>query len=186
MNTTRITVPKYPDEVKFCVKYLNSKGYKSTDFSSILQSTSAEDPDFNLVKKQTEQFFIDLASALRPMWPPGDKEGKWAWRESVDNLSRRLQALWRLRKLPEYPLEVCVSVASRYLESFNDKSTKYMQTLKYFVLKQDTVHKGNGKVELINKSKFADMLEGKSDDDAIQNEWEELIGNTNLGEGELI
>ena len=51
----------YPPEIKFCVKYLNERGYKSVDFPCILQSIKAEDPDYNLVKKQTEQYFIDLA-----------------------------------------------------------------------------------------------------------------------------
>lgn len=171
----------YPPEIKFCVKYLNERGYKSVDFPCILQSIKAEDPDYNLVKKQTEQYFIDLAAALRPLWPAGMKDGKYEWRESVGNLSRRLMALWRLRQLKEYPIEVCLSVAQRYLSSFENKDTKYMQTLRYFVMKEKHV-----KGATIYDSKFADMLEGKSDDDAAQNEWEEVINSVTAGEGILI
>ncbi len=61
-----------------------------------------------------------------------------------------------------------------------------MQTLKYFVLKQNKLSNGDGTVKYTYESRFADMLEGKSDEDAIQNEWNELINSASLGEGELI
>ena len=176
---------KYSDEIKFCVKYLNEQGIFSSDnLDEIIALCKDLDLDFNIVKVE-HSFYTDLAKKLRELWPTGEKDGKYPWRESVFNLSRRLETLWRVRKLKTYTLDSCLTVARRYLAQFKD-STKYMQTLKYFVLKQNKLSNGDGTVKYTYESRFADMLEGKSDEDAIQNEWNELINSASLGEGELI
>ena len=179
-------------EIRFCVRYLLEHGINANNFDDVVVSMPPEDEDdkFELVKvpKKTS-FFDNLAEKLRELWPPGEKEGKYPWRDSVGNISRRLQLLWKERfpnfKENENSIEQCLTVARRYLAKF-ENDTKYMQTLKYFILKQEPISKGNGHLTYINKSRFADMLEGKADEDAIMNEWDFLVNDASIGEGEII
>ena len=182
------TNTKITPEVKFCIRYLLEHGIDSSNFGKIAKVVNVFDPRFELVRKKSvgKPFFDELAKKLREMWPPGDKDGKWAWRDSVPNLSERLKVLWDARMDgKDYTLEECLSVARRYLSRF-EQDTKYMQILKYFIWKQKDLLRGDGTVKHIMESKFADMLEGKADEDAVQNEWENLMSSSSFGEGELV
>lgn len=105
-----------------------------------------------------DEYFIKIAKALRPLWPKGEKDDKYPWRDSIENLTKRLKTLWDIRKLREYTVEECVIVANKYLNRFTDNA-KFMQTLKYFILKQDRVIDHDGRIHYTNKSMFADMLD---------------------------
>lgn len=142
------------------------------------------DEKFSLVKDENQQsFFEELAEGLRNLWPPGEKDGKYPWRDSVSNLSRRLEALWRDRQLKDFSIDDCLMVARRYLAQF-EQSTKYMKTLKYFILKQDKLIAENGRITYTNSSLFADMLEGKVEIDiGMDDEWNAIInGVQDIGE----
>lgn len=54
------------------------------------------DPKFTIERStgSKKSFFEELAERLREMWPPGEKDGKYPWRDSVGNLARRLELLW--------------------------------------------------------------------------------------------
>ena len=117
-------------------------------------------PELRIEQKQQENFFEDLATALRKLWPEGEKDGKYPWRESVKNITARLKLLWEVRDLKDYTLEECLIVARRYIAQFQN-NVKYMKTLKYFILRQnEKVVKENGMIKYMNQSAFADMLEG--------------------------
>ena len=183
MNTT--------SEIRFCVRYLLDKGINALNFNEVIAALPPVELDdkFELLKipKKTN-FFDDLATKLRELWPPGEKDGKYPWRDSVSNLSKRLRMLWKER-FPDFvekedSVEQCLTVARRYLAQF-EHDTKYMQTLKYFILKQKQLVEKDGRIKYISDSKFADMLEGKNALDAIENEWNFLVNDINLGEGEL-
>lgn len=179
---------KLTPELKFCVRYLNEHGISSEKFKIIAKAVSIRDPYFRLVPLviPPPSFFEELASKLRELWPPGDKDGKWAWRDSVPNLADRLKVLWENRlEGKEYSIEDCLAVANRYLSRF-ELDTKYMQILKYFIWKQKNLINSDGKIKYIVESKFADMLEGKSDEDAVQNEWESIMSSSDFGEGNLV
>ena len=119
---------------------------------------------------------------MRELWPTGEKDGKWPWRDSVSNLSRRLQALWKDRNFGDKTVDECLIVARKYLAQFEDNA-RYMQTLKYFILKQDKIVDKTGRIKYINKSVFADMLESNS---TIE-EWGDIFESSNTYEqGELI
>lgn len=176
---------KYSNEVIFCVKYLKDKGMlKESYVKDILQQVDSLDTDYKIVEAPKD-FWHELAEALRPLWPPGDKDGKWAWRDSVNDLSRRLETLWSVRNLGEYSIDTCVEVARQYLSRY-ETNAKYMQVLKYFVLKQKKIVLPDGKVKYINQSVFADMLENATDDVRNQAEWNELLENATVGEGRLV
>lgn len=176
-------------DVKFCVRYLLEHGINSLQFRQIVKELNDYDLRFELVpvnKATPKSFYDELAEKLRELWPPGDKDGKYAWRDSVPNLSRRLKILWDDRlKGKEFTIDQCLTCARRYLAQF-ESNTKYMQTLKYFILKQDSVVKNDGRITYTSKSKLADMLEGVADEDAVQNEWDFLVNQTSVGEGDLV
>ena len=69
-------------------------------------------------------------------------------------------------------------VARRYLAQY-ENNTKYMQTLKYFVLKQGKIVGNDGGVRYIQQSQFADMLESITDEDKNQAEWESMFEQSN-------
>ena len=178
---------EYSDEIKFCVKYLLEHGVNVKEFMKVVFSLGGTMRKFELVpvKPSRKDFYTELAEKMRELWPSGDKDGKYAWRDSVPNLAHRLECLWSDRlKGKEYTLEQCLTVARRYLAQFED-NTKYMQTLKYFIMKQATMKKGNAN-KVVVSSRFADMLEGIADDEAAQNEWDELVNSASVGEGEII
>lgn len=175
----------YSPEVKFCVRYLLNQGITAFNFGRVQLQLCSDDADFNLVPVPSSQkdFFTELAEKMRELWPAGEKDGKYPWRDSVGNLSRRLQALWKDRGFGEKTVEECLTVARRYLAQFEDNA-KYMQTLKYFILKQDSiVDKNTGRIKYINKSVFADMLESN----AVFEEWGDVFESSNtIEQGELI
>lgn len=177
----------YSPEVKFCVRYLLNHGINSTNLVKVQLQLSSDDADFNLVPVPGSQkdFFIELAEKLRELWPPGDKDGKYAWRDSVPNLSRRLKALWDERfKDKQFTIDECLIAARKYLAQFED-NVKYMQTLKYFIMKQKSLVEKDGRIRYINESKFADILEGNSEL-AAMDDWNDILNGSTVDEGELI
>ena len=133
----------------------------------------------------SQEFFQELANKLRGLWPSGEKDGKYPWRDSVDNLTTRLKNLWMLRELKDYTLDECLAAARRYLEQFRDNA-KYMQTLKYFILKQHSIVQKDGSIKYINESKFADLLEG-SLARSMQEEWASAFNSDEIYEqGEVV
>ena len=176
-------------EIKFCVRYLKEQGVTVKDIINITKSLSPRDPDFVLVKMKKDSFFTELAEKMRDLWPSGGRTIKgheYPWRDSVDNIAKRLETLWKDRfKDKEFTIEECLMVARRYLSQF-EHDTKYMMGIKFFIWKQKELVQSDGRIKYVTESKFADMLEGKADDDAVQNEWDEMLNSGNLGEGELI
>ena len=148
----------YNPEELFCIKYLKERNLLSDDdIKGMLDLLKEVDVNYKFVKVQPD-FYHDLATELRKLWPAGEKDGKYPWRDSVNNLAARLEALWQIRQLGEYPIPVCLTVARRYLSNF-ENNAKYMKVLKYFILKQNKVVEANGHVKYMSESTFADMLE---------------------------
>ena len=177
-------------EILFCIKYLKDHGVNAQNLWEYDTAIERFDTsNFTIVKLRdapiSEQFFEDLAKGLRSLWPPGDKDNKYPWRDSVKNLKMRLQALWEERRLNNYTLDECLAVARRYLAQF-ENDTKYMKLLKYYIWKQKKLVSSDGSVTYTYESQFADMLEGKSDIDAIENEWASMLTDVSIGEGDLI
>jgi len=172
-------------EVKFCVRYLVSRGINAFNFRQAQLALGDNDPDFELVKVTDVEydFFEELATKLRELWPPGEKDGKWPWRDSVSNLSRRLKTLWKDRQLKDISIDDCLMAARRYLAQF-EENARYMKTLKYFILKQDKLIAENGRITYTNNSLFADMLEGKVEIGAgMDDEWNAILNGTeDIGE----
>lgn len=124
-----------------------------------------------------DDFFNTLAEKMRLLWPSGDKDSKYAWRESAPSLAKRLKTLWSVRNLGKFSIDDCLRVCRSYLSEYEHKDTKYMQIVKYFVLKQKEVVDKDGRIRYISNSRFADMLEGVKSANAAQ-EFEELISGS--------
>lgn len=140
------------------------------------------------LQNNSKNFYTELATKLRDLWPVGEKDGKWPWRDSVGNLSKRLQFLWKERNLGDkYTIDDCLRAARRYLAQY-ETNAKYMQILKYFIYKQtsDMVSSKSGKITCSYKSNLADLLEGQAAMDA-QEDFAAIFESSNtLEQGELI
>lgn len=176
----------YSEETVFCVKYLKERGFLSEDkldeIAGLIDELGGE---FKFMKVK-QGFYTELATKLRELWPSGEKDGKYPWRDSVTNLARRLETMWAARNLGEIPIEVCLTAARRYLAQY-ENNTKYMMTLKYFILKQGKITEDDGNVKLLQKSQFADMIESLTEEDKQQAEWENAFESSNtIFQGNLI
>jgi len=121
----------------------------------------------NEMSSMPEDFFTQIAVGLKKLWPSGNKEirnrdgsvSSYAWQDSVTNLVKRLAFLWKERQYKDkYTVDDCMSAARRYLAQFQDNA-RYMQTLRYFVFRQDKLNSTNGKATYVCKSSLADYLE---------------------------
>lgn len=118
-------------------------------------------------------FYEKVAEGLRKIWPSGEKDGKYPWRDSVSNLTKRLEFIWNDRRFGDkYSVEDCLRAGRRYVAQFQDNA-KYMVLLKYFVFKQDksAVDK-SGKIVYTYKSLLADYLE--SVENNVPDEYDEI------------
>lgn len=160
------------DECLFCAKYLLGYGYTAQDIENMKPFLKGFHEQFALSKIQNN-YWHNIAEKLRRLWPAGDKDGKYPWRDSVDNLSRRLQLLWSVRLADKYySEEQILQVARQYLAKF-EHDTKYMKLLKYFILKQEKEIQPDGKIKYNNSSILADMLEDAEDMGWFTNSTEE-------------
>lgn len=140
---------------------------------------------FYLKTDMTQEYFTEIAKGLRELWPAGEKDGKYPWRDSVPNLAKRLKLIWEYRDMQEYSLDLCLAAGRKYLAQF-ERDARYMQTLKYFIFKQGRLIGKDGRITYIYNSKFADMLEGMSDTEQKDSELISLLEGNSFGEGELI
>lgn len=138
--------------------------------------------DYN---KMPSNYFEQIADGLRKLWPSGEKDGKYPWKDSIPNLVKRLEFIWKERNLKDkYTLDDCLIAGRRYLSQF-EQNAKYMQILKYFIFKQNKLIHPNGKVTYTYKSTLADMLESNPVDTTAQ--LEALFESSNtFDQGELI
>lgn len=175
---------KYSEESLFCVKYLNERGYLAQDkleeMAALLDDFKV---DFKLVKIHKD-FFTDLAAQLRELWPKGNKDGLYPWRDSVENLSRRLKVLWTERGMKDYTIDQCLMVARQYLARF-ETDAKYMKTLKYFIYKNNETILPDGRKKFTFDSEFANLLENITDEEKEQSEWESMF-NASMTQGTLV
>lgn len=144
--------------------------------------------------KMPQNYFEQIAEGLRKLWPAGNKKvimrdgsvKEYAWRDSVSNLVKRLEFIWKDRQFRDkYSVDDCMMAARRYLAQY-EENTKYMQLLKYFVFKQGNLVNKNGKATHTYESKFADMLESNPVIDSTV-DYESLFETSNtFDQGELI
>lgn len=128
-------------------------------------------------------FFTQVATGLRALWPSGEKDNKYSWRDSIPNLRKRLQFIWEQRGYTtEHSVEDCLSAGRLYLSKF-EEDTKYMQLLKYFIFKQKSLIGIDGKITYTYQSTLCDLLDEKVDlQEYIDNADATMSAVDNMGE----
>lgn len=167
----------------FCAKFLKKNGYDSSKIKQLEPLFKKFSKEYELVEIKKD-FYTELAEKMRVLWPPGEKDGKFPWRDSVSNLAARLRAIFIERKLDGYSIDDCLAVARKYLAQYEDNA-KYMKTLKYFIFKQNRIVQPDGAIKYECNSTFADMLEGQKYV-STEEEWESMFTESSTYEGELV
>ena len=129
-----------------------------------LISTVIIDSDKNVIDKDEE--FTSLASELREIYPAGKKDGTtYMWRGTTAEVAKKLKTL-----VVKYGYTInredVIKATKEYVSSFNG-NYRYMQLLKYFILK--SVKDADGNVDI--KSELMSFIENSGQLDKQKEEW---------------
>ena len=118
------------------------------------------DSDKAVVDKDEE--FDALAAKMREIYPKGVKPGTtYLWRDSVPIISRKLKTLVSKFHV-SFTEEEALAATQKYVDSFNS-DRKFMQLLKYFILK---TNKDTGEI----RSDFLAILQNP-DAEVTKEDW---------------
>lgn len=129
-----------------------------------LISTISIDSDKNVIDKDSE--YMELAVKLRELYPAGRKEGTtYMWRGTTAEVAKKLKTLvvkygYTLNK------EEVIKATKEYISSFNG-NYRYMQLLKYFILKSAKDADGNTEI----KSELMSLIENSGQVDNQREDW---------------
>lgn len=129
-----------------------------------LISTISIDSDKNVIDKDSE--FTELAAELREIYPAGRKDGTtYMWRGTTAEVAKKLKTL-----VVKYGFvinkESVIKATKEYVNSFNG-NYRYMQLLKYFILK--SVKDADGNVDI--RSELMSIIENSGQLDAQREDW---------------
>lgn len=110
-----------------------------------------------------EEEFNDLANKMRELFPEGRKPGTtYYWRDSTPIIAKKLKTV--VEKFnTQFTEEQALNATRRYVESFNG-DYRFMQLLKYFILKTD---KATGDI----RSDFLSLLQNPDAEDSLNDNW---------------
>lgn len=129
-----------------------------------LISTVIIDSDKNVIDKDEE--FASLASELREIYPAGRKEGtSYMWRGTTAEIAKKLKTLV-VKYGYSFSREDVIKATKEYVSSFNG-NYRYMQLLKYFILK--SVKDADNNVDI--KSELMSLIENSGQLDAQRDDW---------------
>ena len=129
-----------------------------------LISTISIDSDKNVIDKDSE--FTELATELREIYPAGRKDGTtYMWRGTTAEVAKKLKTLV-VRYGYTINREDVLKATKEYVNSFNG-NYRYMQLLKYFILK--SVRDADGNVDI--KSELMSLIENSDQIDAQRDDW---------------
>ena len=129
-----------------------------------LISTISIDSDKNVIDKDSE--FTELATELREIYPAGRKDGTtYMWRGTTAEVAKKLKTL-----VVKYGFTInredVIKATKEYVSSFNG-NYRYMQLLKYFILK--SVKDADGNVEV--KSELMSIIENSGQVNTQRDDW---------------
>ena len=129
-----------------------------------LLSTISIESDKNVIDKDSE--FTELATELREIYPAGRKDGTtYMWRGTTAEVAKKLKTL-----VVKYGYTInredVLKATKEYVNSFNG-NYRYMQLLKYFILK--SVRDADGNVDI--KSELMSLIENSDQIDAQRDDW---------------
>lgn len=139
------------------------------DSSSVVVSDNAKDFIASILISSAKVIldrhsdFSELANKMRELFPAGRKAGTtYYWRDSVPVIARKLETLVTKFDV-EFTEEEALNATRRYIESFNG-DYRYMQLLKYFILKTD---RSTGEI----KSEFLSLIQNPEDEEVLNDNW---------------
>lgn len=92
------------------------------------------DSDKEIINREEE--FLDVAESLRELYPKGKKPGTtYMWKDSNAIIAQKLKTLV-VKFGYKFTKEQAIDATKRYIDSFKG-DYRYMQLLKYFILKTD-------------------------------------------------
>lgn len=113
--------------------YDNSKIVLSNNTKNLIGSIII-DSDKETINKEEE--FLDVAESLRELYPKGKKPGTtYMWKDSNTIIAQKLKTLV-VKFGYKFTKEQAIDATKRYIDSFKG-DYRYMQLLKYFILKTD-------------------------------------------------
>ena len=129
-----------------------------------LLSTISIESDKNVIDKDSE--FTELATELREIYPAGRKDGTtYMWRGTTAEVAKKLKTL-----VVKYGYTInredVLKATKEYVNSFNG-NYRYMQLLKYFILK--SVRDADGNVDI--KSELMSLIENSDQIDTQRDDW---------------
>lgn len=129
-----------------------------------LVSTISIDSDKNVIDKDSE--FTELAAELREIYPAGRKDGTtYMWRGTTAEVAKKLKTL-----VVKYGFTInkedVIKATKEYVSSFNG-NYRYMQLLKYFILK--SVKDADGNVDI--KSELMSIIENSGQVNTQRDDW---------------
>lgn len=135
-----------------------------SDKAKELISTIFTDSEKNVINKDSE--FTELATELREIYPAGRKDGTaYMWRGTTAEVAKKLKTL-----VVKYGFTInkedVVKATKEYVNSFNG-NYRYMQLLKYFILK--SVKDADGNVDV--KSELMSIIENSGQLDNQRDDW---------------
>lgn len=135
-----------------------------SDKAKELISTIFTDSEKNVINKDSE--FTQLATELREIYPAGRKDGTaYMWRGTTAEVAKKLKTL-----VVKYGFTInkedVVKATKEYVNSFNG-NYRYMQLLKYFILK--SVKDADGNVDV--KSELMSIIENSGQLDSRRDDW---------------
>lgn len=129
-----------------------------------LISTISIDSDKNVIDKDSE--FTELATELRELYPAGRKDGTtYMWRGTTAEVAKKLKTLV-VKYGYTLDREKVIKATKDYISSFNG-NYRYMQLLKYFILK--SVKDADGNTEV--KSELMSLIENSGQIDTQKDDW---------------
>lgn len=131
--------------------------------SEVLSNCIVDSIDY---EKSKEDRLVALAEKLRELYPTGRKDGtNYMWRGTTAEIVRKLKTLETKYKF-HFTDEQAISATKRYIQSFNG-NYRFMQLLKYFILKAASDSDGNIEV----KSEFMSLIENEGQVDSQRDDW---------------
>lgn len=105
-----------------------------SDNTKNMVSSIIVDSDKETINREEE--FLDVAQNLRELYPKGKKPGTtYMWKDSNTIIAQKLKTLV-VKFGYKFTKEQAIEATRRYIESFRG-DYRYMQLLKYFILKTD-------------------------------------------------
>ena len=160
-------------DINECIPSLIRKGWVDKNLFDatkvVISNNRKEDIATILVdseKVETKLEFEELADKLREIFPKGKKPGTtYMWRDTTAVIAKKLKILVTKYNC-KFTEEQAIKATQAYVNSFGG-NYKYMQLLKYFILKTPT--NASGDVEL--RSDFMSYVDNEGHEEQLREDW---------------